>query len=270
MGTDLSVIRDHSSVLIRYGRVCGRFGTYAWCNRSPHRCSSRAHAARKMAVGSWRTPLTARQERNGLHSTRSFAPVWTFPRNRGCARASDPGGPRRIEHFGARERYGLTVEQPLLYPMYLLPVRTLLDLSVLPPHEMLLQQDKLVQWQPTMRSVFYVSLEWSSNGHADPRGKRLDVLKRLLSRMVEGRAAKVESDYTSQAAFGKGLKITSADWRELVNDARVWISFCSAPTVPSASLEAAMRSFPGYMERSTHFFALCAPTKYENDSFGSR
>ena len=52
----------------------------------------------------------------------------------------------------------VTVEQPLLYPMYLLPVRTLLDLSVLPSHEELLTQGKLVQWQPTMRSVFYVSI----------------------------------------------------------------------------------------------------------------
>ena len=51
------------------------------------------------------------------------------------------------------------VEQPPLYPMYLLPVRTLLDLSVLPSHEELLTHGKLVQWQPTMRSVFYVSLE---------------------------------------------------------------------------------------------------------------
>ena len=160
----------------------------------------------------------------------------------------------------------VTVEQPLLYPMYLLPVRTLLDLSVLPSHEELLTQGKLVQWQPTMRSVFYVSLEWSSAAHPDPAGKRLDVLKCLLTRMVEGRAAKVESDLASQATFGKGLKITSADWRELANNAHAWIRFCSAPTVPSESMKTALRSFSAYIERSTHFFALCPPTKYENDS----
>ena len=113
---------------------------------------------------------------------------------------------------------------------------------------------------------FYVGLEWSSAAHPDPGGKRLDVLKRLLTRMVEGRAAKVESDFASQARFGKGLKITSADWRELANNAHVWISFCSAPTAPPESMKTALRSVSAYFERSTHLFALCPPTKYENDS----
>ena len=31
-------------------------------------------------------------------------------------------------------------------------------------------------------------------------------------------------------------------------------------------METALRSFSAYIERSTHFFALCPPTKYENDS----
>ena len=154
----------------------------------------------------------------------------------------------------------------MFYPMYLLPVRTLLDLSVLPRHEDLIAQEKLVKWQPEMCSVFYVSLEGTSRDHPDPGGKRLDVLKRLLTRMVQGRAANVEADYASRAAFGKGRKITPGDWRELANDAHVWISFCCAPTAPSPSMEAAMRSFVGYIERSTHIFALCPPTKYENDS----
>ena len=160
----------------------------------------------------------------------------------------------------------VTVGAPLLYPMYLLPVRTLLDLSVLPPHEELLAQDKLVEWRPTMRSVFYVSLEWTSNDHPDPGGKRLDVLKRLLSKMVQGRASKVDADFGSQATFRKSLKITSADWRELASDAHIWINFCSVPTVPSASMEASLRSFSGYIEQSTHFLALCPPTKFENVS----
>ena len=164
------------------------------------------------------------------------------------------------------EKSVVTVRAPLLYPMYLLPVRTLLDLSVLPPHEELLAQDKLVEWRPTTRAVFYVSLEWTSSDHPDPGGKRLDVLKRLLSKMVQGRASKVEADWTSQAAFGKGQNITSADWRKIANDAHVWIRFCSAPTVTSALVEAAPRSFSNCIERSTHFFALCPPTKHLNDS----
>ena len=160
----------------------------------------------------------------------------------------------------------VTVGPPLLYPHYLLPVRTLLDLSVLPRHEELLAQDKLVEWRPTMRSVFYVSLEWSSNDHPDPGGKRLDVLKRHLSKMVQGRAANFEANYFSQATAGENHKITSADWREFANNAHVWINFCSAPTVPSPSMDAARRSLPIYIERATHFFVLSPPTKYKNDS----
>ena len=151
--------------------------------------------------------------------------------------------------------------------MCLLPVRTLLDLSVLPPHEEMFTQGKLIQWQPKMRAVFYVSLEWSSANYPDPGGKRLDVLKRLLTRMAEGRATKVGPDYSSQASFRKSLKITSADWRELANNAHVWIRFCSAPTVSSESIETALRFFPAYVGRSTHFWALCCPpTKYLSDS----
>ena len=160
----------------------------------------------------------------------------------------------------------VTVGEPLHYPMYVLPVRTLLALSVLPTHEELLEQNKLVEWRSTVRPVFYVSLEQSTTNHPDPGGKRLDVLKRLLIRMVQGQAANVEADFASQAAFGKGRKISSANWRDLASDAHVWIGFCSAPTIPSASMLAAQRSLYGYIERATHFFALCPPTKYHNGS----
>ena len=117
-----------------------------------------------------------------------------------------------------------------------------------------------------MRSVFQVSLEWSSAIQPHPGGKRLDVLKRLLTRMIQGQAASFELHCDLQVAFGKGLKITSANGRELANNTHAWIRFCSVPTVPSESLKTALRFFSAYIERSTHFFARCPPTKYENDS----
>ena len=159
---------------------------------------------------------------------------------------------------------GSTMMMEQRYPMYLLSVRTLLALSVLPRHEELLEQrGALVQWHPTMRAVFYVSLEWSSDDHPDPGGERLDVLKCMLIRMIEGQAAQVEADFATQTNFGKaGLKITPGDWHELARDAHIYIAYCSSPTVQSASLEAAKQSFSAYIDRVTHFMALCPPVPY--------
>ena len=84
-------------------------------------------------------------------------------------------------------RPAISTEEALPYAMYLLPVRALLELSVLPRHEELLERGTLVPWRPTMHSVFYVSLESSSKSHPDPDSKRLDALKRLLIRMVARR-----------------------------------------------------------------------------------
>ena len=165
------------------------------------------------------------------------------------------------------------IEEPLPYPFYVLPVRALLELSVLPRHEELLEKGALVRWRATMRSVFYVSLEWSSSTHPDPDGKRLDVLKQYFIRMVEGCAPNVEADWATQAAYGKGRKLTSVDWKELIRDAHIWIMFCSCPTVPTAWSDSTLLSVPGYIERATHFFALCPPVPFQNASrtcdFGS-
>jgi ankyrin repeat protein len=163
-----------------------------------------------------------------------------------------------------------TVENSLPYPLYLLPIRTLLDLSELPRHEELLEQKKLVQWRPTMRSVFYVSMEFSSEDHPDPGSKRLDVLKLLFTRMAQGRQANFETEFASKAASGKSLKISTIDWRELASNAHVWIGFCCAPTVSSASREAALRSFHAYISRATHFLALCPPETYRSHSGSNR
>ena len=153
--------------------------------------------------------------------------------------------------------------EPVYYPMYLLPVGELLGLSVLPRHEDLLETARLVQWRPTMSSIFYVSLE-CSEGHPDPGGKRLDVLKKLLIRMADGKAHKVEADFGSQAFSGGGLKITPVDWKRIVRDAHIWIAYCSCPTVPENT--EALRSYSGYIARATHYFALCPPVPYHESS----
>mmetsp|Transcript_7948 Transcript_7948/g.20050 ORF Transcript_7948/g.20050 Transcript_7948/m.20050 type:complete len:853 (-) Transcript_7948:215-2773(-) len=149
------------------------------------------------------------------------------------------------------EAQGPLPHTTLDYPMWVLPIPTLLSLPALMPHQSLLRQDLLVPWSPEMQGrVIFVSHEWLGHSHPDPANEHLDALKQLLTRLMSGSAAKVESHWLQQVVFQQKVTIDPRRWREALPHMFVWIDYASIPqlaqqwrspqldstTIPAASL----------------------------------
>ena len=58
------------------------------------------------------------------------------------------------------------------YPMYVIPVKTLLELQQWEPHQNLLAKGKLVEVTPEVDlEIVFVSHQWTSFEHPDPTGR---------------------------------------------------------------------------------------------------
>ena len=70
---------------------------------------------------------------------------------------------------------------PLLYPMFLMPMRTLLDMAKMTTHQELLRQGKLGECTSDMGGrLVFISHQWLGYRHPDPAGEQLGVLQLSL------------------------------------------------------------------------------------------
>lgn len=79
------------------------------------------------------------------------------------------------------------------YPMWLVPLHNFLGLTALLPHQELRRQNKLVQHDPIMRTVIFVSHQWTAFHHPDHTGRQLRTLQRMFQRMLSGEVPTVDA-----------------------------------------------------------------------------
>ena len=166
---------------------------------------------------------------------------------------------------------------PIHYPMYLMPVSELLKLSELRPHQELLAAGKLVPWDAELKTVFFLSHQWTSFSRPDHSTTQLRTVQRLLSRMLNGTLPDTGPSFLDKARFSSNVKVTAQEWKTMVPGAHVWMDFISVPQVSASYTELAaqdsadgagqlsdlmkaVNSIPAYVERCTHFFTICPPT----------
>ena len=58
-------------------------------------------------------------------------------------------------------------------PMWLMPANEFLALDALRPQQELAAEGKMVVWQPSMETVFFVSHQWTALDHPDHSGLQL-------------------------------------------------------------------------------------------------
>ena len=187
------------------------------------------------------------------------------------------GGPRRgrqssygrLSHSSTRQ--DTAVE--MLFPMWLMPVHSFIALRRLEAHEDV--RDRLVEWNESMSSVFFVSHQWTSFEHPDPSREQLRTLQTVLRRMMRREVPTTEPEFSEALYLAPGVKIKSDRWAEVVADAYVWFDYFSVPQrseeearTPGGTVHNAMTravsSIPAYVERCSHFFVLAPPTTHED------
>ena len=188
--------------------------------------------------------------------------------------------------------------------MWCLPASEFLLLSKLRPHEELLAEGKLVQWDASRTTVFYVSHQWTSTNHPDYSTDQLRTFQSLLLRMIRGTVPETAPTFVDAVRLPSNVKISTQQWQTLVQDAVVWMdylsvrAYCCCHTVALSSFppvryssyihccatqlqipqietsaegelsdrEKANRSISAYIERSSHFFVLCpSVSRRDND-----
>lgn len=147
------------------------------------------------------------------------------------------------------------------FDMWVLPAFEFLRLSELTPHEKLRAEGKLVQWDPSHSIVFYVSHQWTSASHPDYSTAQFRAFQMLVLRMVSGQLPETAPTFLDAVRLPSNVKIGSIEWQTKVKDAFIWMDYLSIPQSSQGTAqrdrEKATRSIAAYIERCSHFFALC-------------
>eukprot|EP00930_Biecheleria_cincta_P003905 TRINITY_DN104812_c0_g1_i1.p1 TRINITY_DN104812_c0_g1~~TRINITY_DN104812_c0_g1_i1.p1 ORF type:complete len:735 (+),score=97.79 TRINITY_DN104812_c0_g1_i1:68-2206(+) len=124
-----------------------------------------------------------------------------------------------------------------IYPMHVISVKDLMGLDSMQPHQDLVELGLVVPFDDSMRGrVIFVSHEWLGWAHPDPHGRQFAVLKRVLTRLMNGEIKNVESHFMQKMAFNMSTKTGSDEWKNAVPHMYIWLDFASIPQMCAKSV----------------------------------
>ena len=146
-----------------------------------------------------------------------------------------------------------------LYPMYTLPIESLLQMETVRAHEELLADNELVIFDQCLGQAMFVSHEWCGRRHPDPDGEQVRVLQDALRHMNV--AETIPVDVPSELVFGQaGMMTSELTTRPLF----VWFDYFSCPQLVNSAAgvmnfdqQHAIQSIPAYVVMSRFFVILC-------------
>jgi ankyrin repeat protein len=115
------------------------------------------------------------------------------------------------------------------YPMYVLPVNTFLGMTAWQPHQDLLRDGKLKQFDESMRGrVLFCSHQWCSYVHPDPENDQLEALQNVITKLAAGELAP-RGNGVVEHGFGLKIGRKPEEWMKFFEDAYLWFDFASMP-----------------------------------------
>ena len=154
----------------------------------------------------------------------------------------------------------------LAFPMWLVSVPTMLELAqskeVLPKHEELMAQGRLVQWKPGMRTIFF-SHTWLGYSHPDPRRDKSKLISALLEGIRAGRTG--VTGYWMATIIFQEFGIKPRKLQRDFSDGYVWMDYLSIPQVDRANQGLAISSITSYVALTDLFMVLAGPWEHVDD-----
>jgi len=111
----------------------------------------------------------------------------------------------------------------MAYPMWVAPVREVLEMSKLVPHQKLIEARAIAEVVAGM-AVIFVSHQWLGFDRPDGDMKQFRVLQRVLRDLIDGSVAVKMCPSTAMAFSQAESYLTPDEGRKLV-DAHVWYDF---------------------------------------------
>eukprot|EP00747_Dinoflagellata_sp_TGD_P147849 gnl/TRDRNA2_/TRDRNA2_176854_c8_seq8.p1 gnl/TRDRNA2_/TRDRNA2_176854_c8~~gnl/TRDRNA2_/TRDRNA2_176854_c8_seq8.p1 ORF type:complete len:387 (+),score=64.43 gnl/TRDRNA2_/TRDRNA2_176854_c8_seq8:85-1245(+) len=187
--------------------------------------------------------------------------------------------PITIEDTDAVTKNTEGVPANAVYPMWLLRVRDVvngkfIDESGIPKsHEQMVEEGGLLtMWSPDKFCIF-VSHRWLSKEHPDPEGAQMQVLREVLSNIIDG-SVDVAADIFAELVWQKPAAMEE-DERRKIESGYIWIDWSSIPQIAGrmesgskTDMLRAVESIPSYVAASQVFMALVPPLmhKISNES----
>lgn len=143
--------------------------------------------------------------------------------------------------------------------MYTVPLATLLEITEMQPHEVLLGRGQLVEFRRTIGKAVFISHQWVEAGHPDPDCKQFRVLQGAFQKVMAAEWKEIPVDILSEGLNqGKPLPISHF----LSEPLFFWYDYFSCPQSvdkSSTRLQDAISSIPAYVDEC-HFFCALVPT----------
>jgi hypothetical protein len=141
-----------------------------------------------------------------------------------------PGG---MQKMSVMSRVGVATGTAvdLQYPMWLMPVSEFLKLTKLEPHQKLRAENRIVQWDTSMKHIFFMSHQWTSFSFPDQSGDQLGAMQRIVLRMMARILPKTSPCIADAAYLPSSANVTTKEWATMVEDAHIWME-CVMPQRP--------------------------------------
>jgi hypothetical protein len=139
-----------------------------------------------------------------------------------------PGSQRFGGRFISRVSVATNTAIEMQYPMWVMPVSEFIKLDNLEPHQKLRADNRIVQWDKSMKHIFFMSHQWTSFANPDPTGEQFRAMRQIILRMMSGKLPKTSPGFADAAYLPSTSSITSKEWVTMVNDLYIWIE-CAVP-----------------------------------------
>ena len=141
-------------------------------------------------------------------------------------------------------------------------------------HQRHLEREDLITSDdlPLGSHIIFVSHEWLSYNHPDPKRTKTNVLCRILQRFIDGDIDRIDMDPFQSIHYNCNYSMTASEIQQMMSKMYLWIDWLSMPqtaALPATATEEtkarvgalgwnAIRSIPAYIERSD-FVLILAP-----------
>ncbi len=98
---------------------------------------------------------------------------------------------------------------PMLYPMYALPLKDVLELKEMKDHDTLMQEDMLVEFTDGMGNTIFVSHQWISPWHPDPELAQFQHLQGALKNIMSTSKTSIDLDSVIEITFPTARSIST-------------------------------------------------------------
>jgi len=146
------------------------------------------------------------------------------------------------------------------YPMCVQPMSRFTTVDRFSVFEDLQEKGQMVEWNPSMAPVVFLSQTWLSFAHPDPDGIKHAVMRGVVKRMLRKRF-QVGPGWVAEL-FGDKSQVTSEETAMLAEKGYYWMDCESVPQKDPVAKAKACNSIPYYVKECKYFIRLVPPAQH--------